>query len=929
MRPFKRMSEKPVLPDKDQPLRDDIRLLGRLLGDTVKAQEGADVFEVVERIRQTSVRFATAAPESSRVVRDELESLLDGLPRETALSVVRAFMFFLQLANIAEDQHLMRRRRVYAMAFAPSREGSLAHALERLDAAKIEPERVLRCLNEALVSPVLTAHPTEVQRKTILTRQHAIARLLDQRDRERMTAEELAANELALRREILTLWHTRTVRPARLHVIDEVRNGVGWFEETFFAELPRLYAQLEDVLAERPGFGAVSLPSFFRIGSWIGGDRDGNPFVTADVLKETLRLQSAAALAFYLGEVHELGAELSLAERFMHLTPELESLAERSVGQSSKRADEPFRRALTGIYSRLAATSEQLDHQAAVRNALGHSAPYTQPAELTADLQVLVEALVKSRCALLANDRLRRLVRAVQVFGFHLASVDLRQCSDVHERTVNELFTNARVRSDYSALDEESRVRVLIAELRSPRPLYSAHLTYSEETSQELSIFAAARDLRRLYGAAAIPHTIISKTNDVSDLLEVALLLKETGMLVAQEAPTCELDIVPLFETIDDLRRSADVMARVLDLEVWRSMVTSRGGIQEVMLGYSDSNKDGGFLTSSWELYRAQSKLTEVFASRGVRLRLFHGRGGTVGRGGGPSYQAVLSQPSGAVGGQLRLTEQGEVIASKYANPENGRRNLEILAAAMLEATLIPTEPDDVQTAEFRQVMDELSVHAFRAYRSLVYETEGFERYFRESTPLSEIATLNIGSRPPSRKPSTRIEDLRAIPWVFSWSQSRVMLPGWFGFGAAVDHFLREHPSGLSTLHQMHHTWPFFRTLLSNLEMVLAKTDLAIAARYAGLVADEALRTNVFRRITEEHARTTRWVLAIKQTTELLADNPLLRRSIRNRFPYMDPLNHMQVELLRRHRLGETDDRLQRGIHLCINGIAAGLRNSG
>ena len=572
------------------------------------------------------------------------------------------------------------------------------------------------------------------------------------------------------------------------------------------------------------------------------------------------------------------------------------------------------------------------------RHAVGEGQPYATSAGLQRDIEVLVDSLVEHGAALIAAGRLRRLVRAVQIFGFHLAPLDLRQNSEVHERTVAELLARAgRIDSlpAYAALDEDRRVALLCEEIVSPRPLYSPHLEYSEETNGELAIFFAARELRARYGNAALPNVIISKTDGASDLLEVALLLKEAGLLKPSadaNAPALTINIIPLFETISDLRNSPAVMRRLFALPAYRALVASRADEHEVMLGYSDSNKDGGFLTSGWELYKAEVELARVFTAAGVRLRLFHGRGGSVGRGGGPSYLAILAQPAGIVSGQIRITEQGEVISSKYANPEVGRRNLEILAAAALEATLLDLE-HETEPQAYRAVLEQLSELAFRAYRGLVYETEGFNRYFRESTPIAEIADLNIGSRPTARKASGRIEDLRAIPWVFSWAQCRLMLPGWYGFGSAVEAWLKDHPDGLEMLRRMLGSWPFFRTLLSNMDMVMAKADLAIASRYADLVSDARLRNEIFGRLRAEFERTRHYLLAIEQQDELLADNPLLRRSIRNRFPYMDPLNHLQVELLRRHRAGDAtepvDERVRRGIHLSINGIAAGLRNSG
>lgn len=911
---------------KDEPLRTDIRLLGRVLGDTVRTQEGDSVFEIVERVRQTAVRFARNGDPAAR---DELAALLDPLPRDTTQSVVRAFSYFLQLANIAEDEHHIRRRRAHDLAGSPPREGSLIFALDALSTAKVSPEAIADFFAHALVAPVLTAHPTEVQRQSLIRNHRDIARLLDQRERLQMTPEEEAENDLGLANAVLTLWQSRMLRPVRLKVLDEVRNGVTYFKETFFTELPRLYIQATQQLQKRYPEKIWALPPFFRVGSWIGGDRDGNPFVTAEILREALRLQSAAALNHYLEEVHELGGELPLSDLLIKVTPELVALAEHSTDHSPQRADEPYRRALSGIYARLAATARSLDQVEPVRHEIGHATAYETPEALRADLKVLANSLKLNGSAQLAGGRLRRLLRAVQVFGFHLAPIDLRQNSEVHARSVAELLAGAGRCADYEALAEVDRIKLLVEEIATPRPLYSPYLNYSEETQGELAIFFAAHELRQRYGAAALPNCIISKTDGVSDLLELALLLKESGLLLPGAMPRLDVNIIPLFETIEDLQKSAATMAGVFDIPAYRALIAGRGDEHEVMLGYSDSNKDGGFLTSGWELYKAEIELAQVFARHQVRLRLFHGRGGSVGRGGGPTYHAILAQPAGAVSGQIRLTEQGEVISTKYGNPDTGRRNLEVLLAATLEASLTDHENQVEPAQQFHVVMDELSARAFNAYRGLVYETPGFTTYFRQSTVVSEIASLNIGSRPASRKASERIEDLRAIPWVFSWAQCRLMLPGWYGFGSAVDGYLQGNSDGLATLRRMVKSWPFFKSLLSNMDMVLAKTDLAIASRYAELVTDAGLRQRIFSRIETEWALTRKHLLAILEQDDLLAENPMLKRSLQLRSPYMDPLNHLQVELLKRHRAGDTDERLARGIHLSINGIASGLRNSG
>jgi phosphoenolpyruvate carboxylase len=910
--------------DKDLPLKEDIRLLGRLLGDTVREQEGAEAFEIVERIRRSSVAFHR---DNDAAARAELEVMLDALSADETMMVVRAYSYFSHLANLAEDLHHIRRSRAHQIAGSAPREGSLPFALDRAGGAGIAPAAIARFFEEAFIVPVLTAHPTEVQRKSVLDTERKIAGLLEHRDRTLLTPDEREANDEAVRRNVLALWQTRMLRRQRLAVIDEVTNGLAFYDHTFLQELPRLYASLEDELARRDAGAVRELPPFLRMGSWIGGDRDGNPFVTADVLRRALRMQSARIFTWYLEQLHELGADIPGATTVIDVSADLLDLAGRSPDPHPQRADEPYRRALTGLYARIAATARELDHLEAMRHAVGEAAPYASPGEFAADLDTIHRSLCEHNSTLLARGRLRNLRRAVSVFGFHLASVDLRQNSEVHERVVAELFAAARLAVDYRALDEEARVELLTGELATARLLSSPFVDYSDETRGELEICRAAAEVRRRYGDASIVNYVISKTDGVSDVLEVALLLREAGLLRPHE-DRLDLNIVPLFETITDLRNAGQVMDRLLSLPGYARFLPARDGTHEVMLGYSDSNKDGGFLTSGWELFKAERALVEVFARHGVRLRLFHGRGGSVGRGGGPTYQAVLAQPPGAVQGQIRVTEQGEVIAAKYGNPDIGRRNLETLVAATLEATLLP-EHGGAPKAAFLEAMDALSEHAFRAYRRLVYETPGFERYFWESTVISEIADLNIGSRPASRKKSTAIEDLRAIPWVFSWAQCRLMLPGWYGFGTAVDTWLAENPGGLELLREMHRDWPFFASLLSNMDMVLAKTDLAIASRYAALVTDEALREQIFPRLRAEHRATVQNLLSITRAGHLLQSNPLLARSIRNRFPYLDPLNHIQVELLRRYRAGDRDDRTKRGIHLTINGIAAGLRNSG
>jgi phosphoenolpyruvate carboxylase len=858
----------------------------------------------------------------------ELENILNALDPEHAVQVVRAFSYFSHLANIAEDQHHIRRTRAHDIAGDAPRAGTIANALEHAGLVGISGAAVRAFFNDALVSPVLTAHPTEVRRKSTMRHEMEVAAQLDNRERGHRTPAELAAIEDQLRRSVLTVWQTNLLRQSKLAVRDEVENGLSYYDFTFLRELPKFYAALEDRLdALDPDGTGDPIPSFLRVGSWIGGDRDGNPFVTADVLRQTLRMQSSRAFAFYLDELHELGGELSLSSRVVGVSAALMALAEQSPDTSSHRAHEPYRRSISGLYARLAATAVKFAAAAPSRHPIGEAAPYNTPAEFSADLDIIRLSLIENGSAALAEGRLRHLSRAVDCFGFHLASLDLRQNSAVHERTIAELFEAVEPGTGYSDKTEDERVALLIGELATGRALLRPSWSYADETVAELAVFDAAADAHAVLGARAIPTAIISNTTNVSDLLELAVLLKQVG-LVAPEGRSA-VNIVPLFETIEDLRNCVAIMDRLLSIPQYRKFVDSLGGVQEVMLGYSDSNKDGGFVTSGWELYKAEIGLIELFARHAVKLRLFHGRGGTVGRGGGPSYEAILAQPVGAVQGQIRVTEQGEIISSKYSNPDLGRRNLEAMTAATLEATLLQPErtaPD----GHFLEIMEQLSAQAFAAYRGLVYETEGFEDYFQASTVISEISSLNIGSRPASRIQSGKIEDLRAIPWVFSWAQCRLMLPGWYGFGSAVEAWLAQNPGdGLAQLQAMYRDWPFFRTQLSNMDMVLAKSSIAIASRYAALVEDEALRAKIFGRIRDEWRASIDALLKISRNEKLLQGNPLLERSIQNRFPYLDPLNHIQVEMLKQYRQNSNDPKVLRGIQLTINGISAGLRNSG
>ena len=922
-------------PDKDQPLVEDIRLLGRLLGDVIREHEGVEAYELVERVRQLSVAFRLKKDASAGRV---LNRLLGNLSGDQTVMVIRAFSYFSHLANIAEDRHHVRRREVHE-AQGHLQEGSLALSLERLAEAGVRGSEVAALLEQACISPVLTAHPTEVQRQSILEAQRALADLLAQHDQAHGERERVTA-QAQMRARITQLWQTRMLRTTRLTVADEIENALGYYGTTFLSQIPLLYRQIEEAL---PGH---RIAPFFRMGHWIGGDRDGNPNVGADTLRRALARQCEVALRHYLKQVHALGGELSISQTLAEITPEMSALAERSTDTNPHRADEPYRRGLIGVYARLAATLQELTGTQALAHAVPPHDPYPSPQALLEDLHTIRRSLEFHRAHALAAARLLPLIRAVEVFGFHLATVDLRQSSDRHEVAVAELLEVAQFCSRYGELDETGRREVLLQALRDPRPLRVPGQPYGETTQRELAVFEAAREGLHRFGRQAIRHAIISHTEEVSDLLEVLLLQKECGLMrgrLGGHEARVALIVSPLFETIDDLRRAADVMREYLGLPGVLPMLLNSGAEQDIMLGYSDSNKDGSFFTSNWELYRAEVALVELFeplrAEQGLKLRLFHGRGGTVGRGGGPSYQAILAQPPGTVNGQIRLTEQGEVIASKYSHPEIGRRNLETLVSATLEATLLRRERS--APASFLQAAAELSGLSFEAYRDLVYRDPDFTTYFFGATPIRELAELNIGSRPPMRPRDGRkgwsITDLRAIPWSFSWGQCRVGLPGWAGFGSAVEQWLgkagTENDKRLALLRRMWKQWPFFRTLLSNMDMVLAKSDLRVASRYLELVEDPRLAKRQFAAIEKEWQRCNRALELITGEAERLAGNPSLARSIQHRFPYLDPLNHLQVELMRRYRNRREGDpdiaRVQTGIHISINGIAAGLRNSG
>ena len=880
----------------------DIRFLGKILGDVIRAYGGEKLFKQTEYIRSASVdRYRGVAGN------DDIDNGLGALNLDDTLSFVRGFMLFSMLANLAEDRQ----------GVAQEKGATLAEAIERLSRHDVKKEAIEALLAESRIVPVLTAHPTEVRRKSMIDHKNRIADLMKRRDGggdEGMSIDDL---DDAIFRQIALLWQTRPLRTEKLFVADEVENARTYMQEVFLPVMPMLYARWERVLGYRP-------PSFLRLGSWIGGDRDGNPFVTAQTLRHALSEQCATVLTYYLDGVHELGQELSIATGLSNTSPKVIELAEKSGDNAPSRSDEPYRRALTGIYARLCTTLTKLTGKAPHRPTSIAAEAYAGPEELRHDLAVLANGLAADGGgALSSGGALGRLIRAVECFGFHLATLDMRQNSAVHERVVAELLKVAGVHDDYLSLDEAARIALLRAELCHNRLLLNRWHEYSEETSGELAIIQAAGKAHEDFGPGCLTTYNISMAQSVSDMLEVNLLLKEGGLYSAEPAPHSAVMAVPLFETIGDLEEAPQVMRAYFGLPEIASLVKKRG-YQEVMVGYSDSNKDGGYLTSTWSLNHASRALAKVFDEFGIGMQLFHGRGGAVGRGGGSSFAAIRAQAKGTVQGRIRITEQGEVIAAKYGTFETAAHNLEAITAATMIATLDHESVSDADHARYSVAMDRISSDAFNAYRKLVYGTEGFNEFFRALTPIAEIAGLKIGSRPASRKKSQQIEDLRAIPWVFSWAQARVMLPGWYGVGQALDQF---EDKGL--LKAMAQEWPFFQAMLGNMEMVLAKSDMTIARHYTELVEDEALRNRIFPQICDSWKLTRKGLLETTGQSVLLEKNPALDASIRLRLPYIEPLNLLQIELIKRHRAGEDDPRISEGIQLTINAIATALRNSG
>ncbi|QEY23420.1 phosphoenolpyruvate carboxylase [Neisseria animalis] len=861
-----------------------------------------------------TVKLLSASDDSGAVI----EKVLPQLDERQTHDLTLACGLLAQILNIAEDVHHERRRQVHEDAGHDAAEGSLSDTVRKLRAGKVDGKTLQNQLDVTNVTAVLTAHPTEVQRQSVLSFNRRIRALLPKRER---CTNAVALEDL--RREIdtilLGLWQTSETRHYKITVNDEINNGVSIFPMSFFEALPKLYRGMERDL--QTAYPSIRVPDILKIGGWIGGDRDGNPFVTAETLRHAFKRHADAVFRLYRGELDKLYRELPLSIRRVKVNDDVLKMADASPDNEIARAEEPYRRAIAYIMARVMGKARTIG--LGLGSKFGYGEPYSSAQEFLDDLNTLQRSLRDNGSSLMADGRIADIIRTASICGFHMMPLDLRQHAEKHGDVVAELFQYAGL-EDYWQLSEEDKQTALLRELQHQRPLSSPFVTYSEHARRELAIFNEARKIKDEFGEDAVTQCIISNCERPSDLLAVALLLKESGLLsVTDGKPHSRMNIVPLFETIEALENACPVMEKMFGLEWYRALLCSRDNIQEIMLGYSDSNKDGGYVASSWCLYQAESGLVELFKKYSVRMRLFHGRGGSVGRGGGPSYQAILAQPAGSVAGQIRITEQGEVITAKYADPSNARRNLETLVAATLETSLLPEQkdPDPV-------LMQSLSDISFRYYRELITH-EDFIDYFLQTSPIREIATLNLGSRPASRKTLARIQDLRAIPWVFSWMQNRLMLPAWYGFGSAVAVLCEQNPANMKLMQEHAKNNPFFQAMLSNMEQVMAKTDITLAEDYAGLSESPEKAAVIFAMIKEEYLKSRKALLDILQTQELLSDNRSLARSLALRIPYLNALNGLQVAMLKRLRQNPEDAHALLMVHLTINGVAQGLRNTG
>ncbi|WP_423855954.1 phosphoenolpyruvate carboxylase [Acidithiobacillus montserratensis] len=922
----------------DKALRSRVKLLGNLLGEVLREQAGTRVFNAVEQLRQGYIRLHKK--EDARL-RERLARFIDALPQDDLVLVIRAFNTYFSLVNIAEEesQHLQRRRLLQKGDGLWT--GSFEETFRALQQQGITSGQIQYLLDQTRYLPVFTAHPTESKRRTVLHGLRRIFVVSKKLDDPTLSDEEEKEVTDNLRAQIQILWETEEVRTNKPQVQDEVENGLFFFRDSLFKAVPMTYRAARRAARRVFANDDIDIPAFIRFGSWIGGDRDGNPNVTAAITSWALRTQSVEVLKEYQQRLSGLYQLLGHSSRFCGISPVLLASLERDADDFPELAEwvdqrfpsEPYRRKLRYMMTRLDLRLRQLENGQVMNESAGPA--YATAEDFLDDLLLVRDSLRGHNDDYIADNDIQDIVWLVQTFGFHLANLDIRQESTVHSRTLSELYAEVPGFADYLELSEEARLLALTDALRRPGPLVEKHPELSPLAAETCAMFRCIAQLRREVSASGFGNYVISMTHEASHILEVLVLAKEFGLAGwSRQGLYSEIAVTPLFETIHDLEQMDAVISTLLDNPVYMEIIKSQEDTQEIMLGYSDSCKDGGILSSSWSLYQAQLRLAAIADKRHIQIRVFHGRGGSVGRGGGPTYEAILAQPPDTVRGQIKITEQGEVLSFKYANLETAIYELTVGTAGLIKASIGLVRPVEADNPAYLKVMSELTHLGEQAYRDLTEHTPGFLDYFYEATPLNEIAHMNIGSRPSHRQRSDRsMASIRAIPWIFAWAQSRHILPAWFGLGSAIAQWRAEKPERLEILQDMYQHWPFFRALMGNISMAMSKTDMALAGEYAGLPLDQELAISVFEKIRREFELSLAEMLAMAGTEQLLSDNPGLAFSLQRRNVYMEPLNHIQLALLRRYRNEDAPPEF-REIWLdpllrTINAIAAGQRNTG
>ncbi|MDM5198050.1 phosphoenolpyruvate carboxylase [Fictibacillus enclensis] len=908
--------------NNSSPLRRDVKFLGQLLGNVLVQQGGQDLLDKVEKIREMTKSLRN----NDQLSYQELKNEIAALQFPQRQQVIRAFAIYFHLVNIAEQNHRIRRRREYQLLDG-NQPGSLESTVSSFKENGVEADLIKNVIDKLSMELIITAHPTESTRRSVLEIHKRIALLLHQLDQTVLTSREREDVQDKLFNEITILWQTDELRDRKPTVMDEVANGLYYFDETLFEVLPQIHEELQETLQKHYSSEEWHVPNILRFGSWIGGDRDGNPNVTPSLTWETLTKHRKLALRKYHQALTSLMKQMSQSTKHVQISEELVAANKKDAvflqeDEKWKVEHEAYRVKIAIMLKKLKLVGKD-------------SQGYQHANEFREDLLQIKRSFEQHSPAGSRLKNLDQLIRQVELFGFHLATLDIRNHSGEHEAAITEIFRSVSLADDYSALEEEEKVALLTGVLEDPRPLLLPFTEdYSKETRQMIDVFTMIKEAHREFGDRAIEVYLVSMTESVSDLLEVLVLAKEAGVyrLHADGRIESKLNVAPLLETIDDLIAGPAIMEKLFSMDFYRKQLEKHGNVQEIMLGYSDGSKDGGTLTANWKLYKAQQEIHEVAEKYGVRLKFFHGRGGSLGRGGGPLYRSILSQPAETLGDGFKITEQGEVLSSRYSLYDISYRSLEQATSTLLSAAAnvsSEAEQNNIRTKEWEKMMDEMSAAALKKYQELVFNDPDFLTYFKQATPLPELGSLNIGSRPMSRKGSERFEDLRAIPWVFAWTQSRQLLPAWYAAGTGLQRFT-ETEEQLRLLQQMYQEWPFFRSTIDNLQMALMKADLTAAREYTAMVDDQNMAQRIFSEIENEYNRTKDAILLITRQEQLMDHVPNIKESIRLRNPYVDPLSFLQVELISKLRENEQiDEELLREALLTINGIAAGLRNTG